>query len=72
LVDASGMAVRVHAEKAVSAEEEQELQVLVESVGRKSSRLERTLPGIGSKPWRKRGKMQRSRGEPEQRKTIRR
>ena len=35
-VDASGMAVRVHAEKAVSAEEEQQWQVLMESVGRKS------------------------------------
>ena len=35
------MAVREHAEKAMSAEEEQELQVLVESVGLKSSRLER-------------------------------
>ena len=41
-VDASGMAVRVHVEKAVSAEEEQHQQVLMESVGRKSSRLERT------------------------------
>ena len=35
LVDASGMAVRVHAEKAVSLEK-QEWQVLVESVGHSS------------------------------------
>ena len=55
-VDASGMAVRVHAEKAVSAEEEQEWQVLMESVGRKSGRLERNLPGRGRKPRRKCGK----------------
>jgi len=36
-IDASGMAVRVHAEKAASAEEEQ-WHVLLESVGRKSGR----------------------------------
>ena len=36
------MAVRVHAEKAVSSEEGQELQVLMESVGHKSGGLERT------------------------------
>jgi len=42
-VDASGMPVRVHAEKAVTAEEEQRWQVLMESVGRKSGRLERTF-----------------------------
>ena len=41
-VDASGMAVRMHAEKAVSAEEEQQWQVLMESVGRESGRFERT------------------------------
>ena len=52
-VDASGMAVRVPAEKAASAEEEQQWQVLVEAVGRKSGRLE---PGSGRKPWRKRAK----------------
>ena len=40
LVDARGMAVRL--QKAVSAEEEQEWQVLMESVGRESGRLERT------------------------------
>ena len=37
------MAVRVHLEKALSAEEEQECQVLVESVGHKSGRLEMRL-----------------------------
>ena len=42
LVGANCMAVRVHAEKAVSAEEKQEWQVLMESVGHKSGRLERT------------------------------
>ena len=41
-VDASGMAVRVHAEKTVSAEEEHQWQVLMEIVGCKSSKLERT------------------------------
>ena len=41
MAGASGMAARVHAEKAVSAEEEQEWQVLMESVGRKSGRLDR-------------------------------
>ena len=46
-VDASGMAMRVHAEKAVSAEEEQQWQVLMESVGRKSGRLERTSASKG-------------------------
>ena len=46
-VDASGMAMRVHAEKAVSAEEEQQWQVLMESVGRKSGRLERTSASNG-------------------------
>ena len=40
LVDARCMAVRVHPEKAVSAEEEQDWQVLIESVGHKSGRLE--------------------------------
>ena len=49
-VDASGMPVRVHAEKAVTAEEEQRWQVLMESVGRKSGRLERTFAW----KWRKR------------------
>ena len=38
----SGMAVRLHAEKAVSAEEMQEWQVLMESVRRKTGRLQRT------------------------------
>ena len=33
LVDASGIAVRVHVEKAVSAEEEQEWQVRTEAAG---------------------------------------
>ena len=41
-VDASGMAVRVCAEKAVSAEEGQNLQVRMESAGRKSCILART------------------------------
>jgi len=41
LVDPSGMAVRVHVEKAVSVEEGQELQVLMESGWRKSCMLER-------------------------------
>ena len=50
-VDATGMAVRVHEEKAVSGEEEQEWQVLMESVGHKSGR------STGRKPWRKRGKL---------------
>ena len=58
LVDASSMAVRVHAEKAVCAEEEL-WQVLMENVGHKSGRL----PGTGRKPWRKRGKMPHLRGE---------
>lgn len=40
MVHASGMAVRVHVEKVVSAEEEQEWQMLMKSVGRKSGRLE--------------------------------
>ena len=44
LVDASDMAVRVHAEKAVSTEEE-EWQVLMESVGRKNGRLRAVNPG---------------------------
>ena len=41
MAGASGMAARVHAEKAVSAEEEQEWQVRMESVGHKSGRFER-------------------------------
>ena len=41
LVDASGLAVRVRAEKAVSAEDEQKWQMLMESVGHKRGRLER-------------------------------
>ena len=40
MVHASGMAVRGHAVKAVNAEEEQEWQARMESVGRKSGRLE--------------------------------
>jgi len=40
-------AVRVHAEKAVSAKEKQDWQVLMESVGRKSGRLERTSAWSG-------------------------
>ena len=40
-VDASGKAARVHTEKAVSAEKEQQWQVLMESVGRKSSGFDR-------------------------------
>ena len=39
LVDASGMAVRVHAEKAMSAEEKQEWPVRKESVGHKSGKV---------------------------------
>ena len=58
MAGASGMAARVHAEKAVSAEEEQEWQVLMKSVGRKIGRLERT-----STRRRKRGKMRPPRGE---------
>ena len=55
LVDASDTAVRVHVEKAVSAEEGQEWQVHMESVVHKSGSLERTSGWNGSKPWRKRG-----------------
>jgi hypothetical protein len=62
LVDASDMAVRVH-EKAVSAEEGQEWQVHMESVGHKNGSLERTSGWNGSKPWRKRGKIPHRRGE---------
>ena len=40
MVHASGMAVRGHAVKAVNAEEEQEWQARMESVGRKNGRLE--------------------------------
>ena len=40
MVHASGMAVRGHAVKAVNAEEEQEWQARMESVGRKSGRIE--------------------------------
>ena len=51
------MAVRVHPEKAVSAEEEQDWQVLIESVGHKSGRLERTSGWNGQetvmKTWKK-------------------
>ena len=42
LVDACGMAVRAHARKAASADKEQEWEVLVETLGRKSGRLEPT------------------------------
>ena len=38
-MQASGVAVRVHVEKAVRAEEEQEWQVRMESVGHKSGHL---------------------------------
>jgi len=56
--------VRVHVEKAVSAEdEEQEWQVRMESVGRKSGRLERTSGWNGQETLRKRGKMAHRRGE---------
>ena len=51
------MAVRVHAEKAVSGEEEQEWQVLMESVGHKSGRLR------GRNLWRKHRNMPLLRGE---------
>ena len=44
-MQASGVAVRVHVEKAVRAEEE---QVRMESVGHKSGRLERTSGWKGS------------------------
>ena len=57
LVGARGMAVRVHAEKAVSGEEEQEWQVLMESVGHKSGRLRRR------NLWRKHRNMPLLRGE---------
>ena len=52
----------MHAEKAVSAEEEQELQVLMESVGLKSGKLERTSA------W----NTQKTVDKPEQRKRKRR
>ena len=56
-VDASSVAVRVRADKAVSAEEDQQWQVLMESVGRKSGRLEHTSAWKGQetveKTWRK-------------------
>ena len=55
----SGMAVRVHAEEAVGTEEKQELQVLMESVGRKRG-MNVLLPGTGSNPWRKRGIMHKN------------
>ena len=41
LVDASGVAMKVHAEKAMRAEEKQEWKALMESAGHKG-RLERT------------------------------
>ena len=67
LVDASGMAVKMHAEKAVGAEEEQEWHVRMESVGRKSGNLENLLLAEADrKPWRKRAKMPHPRGEPEE------
>jgi len=50
-------------EKAVRAEEKQQWQMLMESVGRKSGRLERNLPGRGRKPWRGRRKMPYPRSE---------
>jgi hypothetical protein len=57
LVDASGMAVRVRAENAVSAEEEQQWRVRMESVGHQSSKLERTVVWNGQetvmKTWKK-------------------
>jgi len=46
-MQASGVAVRVHVEKAVRAEEEQDWQVRMES-GHKSGRLERTSGWKGS------------------------
>jgi len=56
-VDASSVAVRVRADKAVSAEEDLQWQVLMESVGRKSGRLEHTSAWKGQetvvKTWRK-------------------
>ena len=75
MVDASGMAVRLHAEKAVSEEEEQEWQVRMESVGRKSGRLERTAAWNGretvEKTWKSAASQGHPRGEPEERKRRR-
>ena len=57
-------AVRVHAEKAVSAKEKQDWQVLMESLGRKSGRLERTSAWNGQEIYvTKRGKMPHLIGE---------
>ena len=60
------MLVRVYAEKAVSAGEKQECQVLMESVGHKIGRLERTSAGNGHEHRfyvQKRGKMPHLRGK---------
>ena len=46
LVDASGMSVRVHADKAVSAEEEQERRGHMESVRQSTKRTT-----VLQKPW---------------------
>ena len=81
------MAVRVHSEKAVSADEEQQWY---QKCGRKSGRLERTSAWKGQdaveKTWKNaalqgraravkrgetRGKMPHHRGEPEERKSRR-
>ena len=62
-VDASGMAARVRAEKAVSAEEEQQWQVLMESVGRKSRRLQHTSAWKGQETEEKMWKNSAARGE---------
>ena len=62
LVDASAMAVRVRPQKAVSREEEQEWQVLMESVGRNSDRLERTSAWNGQESLEKTWKNAASQG----------
>jgi hypothetical protein len=54
----------VYAEKAVSAGEKQECQVLMDSVGHKIGRLERTSAGNGQEIYvKKRGKMPHLRGK---------
>ena len=60
------MAVRVHVEKTVSAEEEQEWQVLMESVRHKSGRLEHTSAWNGQETveqmWKSAASQGRERG----------
>ena len=51
LVDAIGVAVTMHAGKAKRAEDKQEQQVLMESVGHKSGWLERTSAWNGQETY---------------------